>query len=238
MTSVGIIGFGSFGALVADSLEGKAMIKVHSRTVSKVPAALRASLQDVCTCEYLVISIPLGSYRAVLSEVARHIAPHTVVVDVCSVKVQPMQLIKEILPRNPRVATHPLFGPQTVHRGLDSHVMVICDDESDKRSAQAVHDVAADLGLHVVHMSVAEHDKQMAKVHALTFFVARALLNTNMNDVTLKTPSFERLMSLVELERHHSQDLFDTIEKGNPFATAVRAEFLQQVERLAHELDG
>lgn len=237
MTSVGIVGFGSFGALVADMLKDIATVRVYSRTAGKVPVPLRASLAEACRCDYLVLCVPLDSYTAVLTDVARHIAPQTVMVDVCSVKVKPIQLIADMLPHNPRVATHPLFGPQTVQRGLGQHVMVICDDVSDTKPANAISGIAAKAGLQVVHMSAAGHDKQMANVHALTFFIARALLNMSFDDVVLKTPSFERLLSLVELEQHHSQELFDTIEKGNPFAAEVRDQFVQEVKRLAAELD-
>lgn len=237
MTTVGLIGYGGFGELIAQTLEGKAEVKVFSRTIAKVPKHLRAELADVCACDYLVLSIPLGSYRAVLADVAQHITPNTVVIDVCSVKVKPSEIIKELLPNSPLVATHPLFGPQTIQNGMDNLTFVICDDVSAEQPADVVDDFATTLGLKVVRMTAQEHDKQMAQVHALTFFVARTLLNMDVAAVSLKTPSFEKLLSLIDLERTHSQELFDTIQIGNPFASDVRHAFLREATRIANHLD-
>ncbi len=237
MTTVGVIGFGGFGKLVADSLRDTFSVKVYNRTMAKVPKHFQATLEEVCTCDYIVLSVPLGSYRKVLQDMAPLLSPDAVIVDVCSVKVKPTALITELLPRNPIVATHPLFGPQTVQDGFSGHTLAVCDDVSDAHHAQVVSEFAKGCGLTVVHLSSTEHDKQMAKVHALTFFIARALFNTDFTGVTLKTPSFERLMSLIELEHRHSEELFDTIESGNPFAREVRQQFLHDAAALAQELD-
>ncbi len=237
MKTIGLIGYGSFGELVAQTVATKAKVKVFSRTMSKVPEQLRASLDEVASCDYLVVSIPLGSYRTVLADVADRIAPNTVVVDVCSVKVTPVQIIQELLPNNKLVATHPLFGPQTTQDGLANHVMVLCDDVSDAAELEVIAKLSASLGLDVQRMSAAEHDRQMAHVHALTFFIARGLFDTDFGSITLKTPSFKRIESLVELEHNHSADLFDTIEAGNPLAKKVRVGFMQRLQRLSDEID-
>lgn len=237
MKTVGLIGFGSFGELVARVLADKAMVRVFSRTISKVPEQLRASLEEVAACDYLIISVPLGSYRTVLAEVAKYIAPDTVVVDVCSVKVIPARIIKELLPDNKLVATHPLFGPQTVQDGLGGHVMVLCDDVSDGAELEKVDELSQSLGLTVQRMTAAEHDRQMAHVHALTFFIARGLFGTDFDSITLKTPSFKRIESLVELEHNHTTELFDTIEAGNPMAGEVRQRFMQSLRQLSDDID-
>jgi prephenate dehydrogenase len=237
LKTVGLIGFGSFGELVARLLDGKVTLKVTSRTMSKVPERLRATLPEVAACDYVVISLPLSSYREVLSQLAQHIGANTVVVDVCSVKVVPSRIIRELLPGNRLVVTHPLFGPQTAKEGLDTHVMVLCDDVSDGPELAAVEKLSRSLGLAVEHMSAEEHDRQMAYVHALTFFIARGLFGTDFDSITLKTPSFKRIESLVELERHHTADLFDTIEAGNPLASEVRRRFLQDLQQLSDVID-
>jgi len=48
----------------------------------------------------------------------------------------------------------------------------------------------------------------MAEVHALTFFIGRALNDIGVKDQTLKTPSFESTLRLIFLDKSHSQDLF------------------------------
>lgn len=236
MTSVGVVGFGSFGKLVAETLTDRFVVRVSSRDPRKVPEKLRATFAEVCTADYLVLCMPLGGYESVLANVAKEIGPKTVVVDVCSVKVMPLQRVAKALPGNRVVATHPLFGPETVQNGLKDLVMVVCDEDSDTAEAKKVSVFAESLGLRVVHMSAEQHDRQMAKVHALTFFIARALFGTDFSGVIIKTPSFQRLMSLVDLESHHSQELFDSIQNGNPFAEEVRQRFIADITALDKEI--
>lgn len=234
--TVGLIGYGNFGELLVGLLHGRVKTRVYSRSTGKIPEHLRASLEEVAACDYVVIAVPLAAYRSVLTELAKHIASTAVVIDVCSVKVIPCELIAELLPHNRTVATHPLFGPQTASKSLKGLTMVICDEQSDAAQALLVDRFCRLLGLSVVHMSAEEHDKQMAKVHALTFFIARGLFGMGLEDVELKTPSFQRLESLLELEKHHTHDLYETIQLGNTFAGDVRETFLQNIQELNDEL--
>jgi prephenate dehydrogenase len=236
MKTLGIIGYGSFGALVANVLGQMMDVKVVSRSMEKVPEAVRSTMAEVAACDYLVLSVPLGSYRKVLADVAEHIGPDTVLVDICSVKVIPCQIIQELLPDTKLVATHPLFGPQTASEGFKDHVMVICDDKSDAEQAEKFAAFCTELGMDVVRMTADEHDRQMAKVHALTFFIARGLFGMDREGIVLKTPSYKRLESLIELEHHHSDDLFETIQLGNPHAEAVRQGFVHDIDALARSI--
>jgi prephenate dehydrogenase len=86
-------------------------------------------------------------------------------------------------------------------------------------------------------MSPEEHDKEMAWVHGLTFFVGRALLNMNPPQSELSTHYYQKLIDLVEVEKHHSTELFLTIQRGNPYAEAIRREFIDKISKLKHNVD-
>lgn len=236
MKSVGVIGFGNFGGLLVDVLGDKFELKVYSRTISKVPVQYRATLEQASKCDYLILSIPLSNYREVLSQVSKYIETDTVVVDICSVKTIPSKIVRELLPNNELVSTHPLFGPQTVKNGLEDLVVVFCDDYSDKVQAEKLKTFCRGLGLDVREMTAEEHDKQMAKVHALTFFVARGLMDFDVDSVSLKTPSFGNIESLINLERKHTYDLFETIQLGNPYSAKVRTQVIEEFKKLDDKL--
>lgn len=130
------------------------------------------------------------------------------------------------------VATHPLFGPESAAKTLSGHTFVLCRDASNNAEATVIADFANKLGLNVVEQTTIEHDKEMATVHALTFFIAQGLVNNKIHDASLRTPSFQKLLSLAELERHHSEELFKTIQQGNPYASSVRAQFMQELQNI------
>jgi prephenate dehydrogenase len=112
----------------------------------------------------------------------------------------------------------------------------MCPEASDPEAFATLKDFATKLGLKVIEKSTEEHDREMAYAQGLTFFVARALMKSNIHDVELRTPSFKKLLDLAELESHHSDDLFRTIQLGNTFTRKVRASFARQVAELLEEL--
>lgn len=238
MKTIGIVGYGegSFGQLLANNLSQVFTVKVSSRNPESVPKQWRAELAEVAQCDVLIPSIPLSVYEQFLTSISPLIAAHTIIVDVCSVKTQPIAIIKRILPNQPVVATHPLFGPQSAERGVYGHTLVMCPDVSTPEPYSQFKKLASQVGLRVVEKTAEEHDREMAVVQGLTFFVARALLNSGIHDMTLHTPSFKKLLSLAELESHHTDDIFRTIQKGNPYTAEIRAAFVREVDSLNNEL--
>ena len=57
-----------------------------------------------------------------------------------------------------------------------------------------------------------------------------------MPDIPFKTPSFNELMDLIHLDAKHSDELFATIQRGNPFADEVRQDFLRSVSELESQI--
>lgn len=232
MKTVGIIGYGSFGKFLAENLDKYFKISVYSRSV-KAPKKWAAAVAEVARCDYLILSIPLVAYRQVLKQLKPNLGKNTVIIDVCSVKQKPLQIIKTMMPGQPFVATHPLFGPQSAAESLQGHTLVICPEESNTVLAQKIKRFAENkLGLKVVEISAEQHDKEMAKVHGLTFFIAHALKDFNIQPGILDTPSYKQLLKMVELEKHHSEDLFTTIQSGNEYTKTLRKKFIKHTVDL------
>ncbi len=235
MTTIGIIGFGSFGKFLAEKLSSHCAVKVYDRR--ERPTTWRADFDDVAVCDYVVLSVPLGAYPETLERLATVISPDSVLVDVCSVKERPVELIRQYVPKQPLVATHPLFGPESASGSLQGMTIVMCPEVSDVESYAKIKDFSEKLELSIVEMSAAEHDKEMAVVQGLTFFIARTLDDMKLHSQQLSTPSFERLLHLAELEQHHSAELFRTIQQGNLYARSARRAFLGAARAIDSELD-
>lgn len=235
MTSVGIIGFGSFGSFLASKLEGLCTVKVYDPN-SQVPQMFASKLDDVSICDYVVLAIPLEAYKGVIDSIAGYLGKDTVVVDISSVKAEPARILHELLPDRKAVVMHPLFGPQSAASGLNGHTLVMCPEVSDPKPYASIKRFSQGLGLNVVEKSAENHDKDMAYAQGLTFFVARALMRMNIHSIELQTPSFKKLLDLAELESHHSDELFTTIQMGNAFTDVVRQEFTSQIDQIMSEL--
>jgi prephenate dehydrogenase len=236
MKSVGIIGFGSFGKFLAERLNDFCEVRVFSRRDRQNKWA--TELAEVAASDFIILAIPIGGYREVLDELKPLIKPDSVIVDVCSVKQEPVRIIKEMLPEQPLVATHPLFGPESAAQSLRGHTLAICPEVSDGEAVKAIEHFAESFGVEVVKLDVQEHDREMAIVQGLTFFIARTLAEFGLRDQQLSTPSFKELLDIEQLEEKHSPELFYTIQTGNPEAQAVREKFLQIAANLHKDIGG
>lgn len=235
MKTVGIIGFGSFGTFLAEKLDPLCRVIGYSR--SGKAGKWSAKLEEVAAADYLIIAIPLDAYDATLRTLRSIIGTQTTIVDVCSVKLEPIEQIKKILPGQKIVSTHPLFGPESAGDSLAAHTIVLCKEQSDGEPFGRVRQLCIKLELEVVEMTAEEHDREMATVHGLTFFIAHSLKDMGLHAQKLATPSFKKLLSLAELEKHHSQELFETIQRGNPYSKQVRQSFVSKINDLSRKLE-
>lgn len=227
---ISIIGRGDFGLLVAQLIPEEI---AHKSYGSKDTLE---QLDVIAQSDVIVLSIPLQAYDDLLPKLAPLLRPETLVVDVCSVKVKPAEIIAKLLPNHTNVLlTHPLFGPQSFGNG-NKHTLVVTNAEGQHISAVAreiLDYCEKTLDLRVLHMTNEEHDKRMADIHVLTFFIARALGKMDLQAEPFMTPSFQELLDLVVLDGSQTEALFDTIQNGNPYGAAERQRFM----RILSEID-
>jgi prephenate dehydrogenase len=127
---------------------------------------------------------------------------------------------------------HPLFGPESASSGLSGHKLIFCDSSLSIKATAKIKKCLSGMGLDVIDMSAEDHDKQMATLQALTFFLARSLNEFGIHNNKLITPSFQRLIDLAELDKKHSDELLQTIWQGNRHAKKVRQKFMHDIQAL------
>jgi prephenate dehydrogenase len=235
--TVGIIGLGSFGRFMATLLPKDVKIYGYDGALtSEVPDVEMADLSVVVSSDVVILAVPLDSYATVLERIKPILNPETLLVDICSVKVKSAALLAQVVPGHTNLlVTHPLFGPQSAGKGTKGHTLIVTHS-SGKRADSVLTYAELALGLNVQHMSNEAHDRAMAEVHVLTFFTARALSNTNIGHAPFQTPSFQMLLDLVAFDKKHSEELFQTIQNGNPFADEVRQKLVASFQSLEKEL--
>lgn len=230
MTTIGIIGTGSFGAFLKHKLDEYFDVMLVGRKSSE------ADWTKAARADYIVLAVSFDGYAAVLERLQKLTPTSSIIVDVCSVKMLPIALIKKYLPKHTLLATHPLFGPQSAAETLQDHVLVICPQPGASELEKQAASFFGSLALEVKTMSAEEHDKLMADVHGLTFFVARALVLYGVELEPIMTPSYQKLLDLANLERNHSPELFATIQTANPYAAATREKFVAIADKLSDSL--
>lgn len=238
---LGIIGFGQFGQFMARHLAPFFDVAVcDAADLQREAEEIGVNWSDfetVANCKIVVFAVPLQSFETVLRRARKFLRPDAMCFDVCSVKIEPLRLMREILPASVEIiGTHPLFGPQSGREGIAGLRVAFCPVRTSK-AAEIKRFLTDDLKLKVFEKTPEEHDHEMAHVQALTHFVARALDELHINNSELATVSYEELMRAARLVSEDSWELFQTIQKGNPFAEEKRKAFIDKLIELENRMD-
>lgn len=224
---VGIIGFGRCGRLAARLLgERYRLAAADRRDLSGEARALGVDwgpVAEVAARSVVLLAVPIRVLPDVLDEIAPHLARGALVVDLCSVKVRPMEWMAARLPAGVRWAgTHPLFGPDSVReQGASEQRIVVCAAPGQADAALEVCRSARELGLEPLTIQPDDHDRAMARSQALVFLAARSLRRAGIALTEFGTPSERRLYSALRLVEADSDELYEDILRLNPFAAAA-----------------
>lgn len=236
----GIVGYGAFGEFLSNILVKFGNVYFYDkRKISKeLPGRIiQADFEEVAACPVVIIASGLFEMDLICRKLRSLVAIDTVVLDVCSVKIQPIKIMKKYLSGKCQlVATHPLFGPQTTTGTIVAgQKIIVCPIEI--KDFSGLKSLLRDyLRLEVIEMDPAEHDQQMAWVQGLTFFIGKGLLALDPPKSPLTTGYYQKLLELVEMERPHTVELFETVQRGNQYAPEIRSKLIRALSDIDKDL--
>ncbi|MCV3274365.1 prephenate dehydrogenase [Roseobacter sinensis] len=241
-TSLGIVGFGAFGQLAARHLGQHFKVSAYDpspglASVAKQLGVPLASLRSVSQADVILIAAPVSSFEQVVSEIAIACKPGALIVDVGSVKVGPAEIMRRLLPKHVDIiATHPLFGPQSAINGIEGLKIAICPIQG-KQHVRLAAFLRNALGLTVIMTTPEDHDREAAVVQGLTHLIAKVLLRMGPLPTRMTTKSFDLLSEAISMVQHDAPEVFEAIEKANPYAGVVRRRFFDLATSMSVELE-
>jgi prephenate dehydrogenase len=236
--TIGIIGFGAFGRLMAAHLRPHARILAHDPAPgAPCPGVDRVALATAAACPVVVLAMPVDAMEAAARAAAPHLRPGALVLDVGSVKLRPAEIMRRALPAHVDiVATHPLFGPQSAAAGLRGLKVAVCPVRG-RRAPLVAAVLRRTLGLHVIMTTPEAHDREAAMVQGLTHLIAKVLAQMEPLPTRLTTRSFELMMQGFAMVRDDSPAVFRAIAATNPYAREVRRRFFDLAAGLDAALE-
>ena len=115
MNTIGIIGFGRFGKVLANILQKGFRIKAYDPAlVNSFPNVELVDQTTVLKEEIIFIAVPIRHFRSVITEISPQLNDCQTIIDVCSVKKHPAEVMEKYLPKQTGIiTTHPMFGPDS-----------------------------------------------------------------------------------------------------------------------------
>ena len=239
--SVALLGYGRFGRALGQLFAEAGIAHRAYDEHADVPAEHRAgSVRELTKgAAFVVVAVPVPSMAAALRELRPHLDPSQVVFDVGSVKVLPEAAFVDVLgDAIPWCGTHPLFGPLSLALAERPLRVVLCPAKAHPEAAAKARALYERIGCEVIVQTAEGHDRVMAHTHALTFFVAKGMIDAGTaTDVPFAPASFQAIARTIETVRADGGHLFSAIARDNPFASEARKELVRALASIDGAID-
>jgi prephenate dehydrogenase len=239
---IGIVGFGRFGKLTSKYLAQDLDVFVYDSgaNASEIIAmgAAAVSLAEACRQDILILAVPISVFKKKLAQIAPLLKKGALVIDVCSVKMYPVKLMKEILPGHVSIlATHPMFGPDSASDSLEGRKIVLCNTRIQQQVYRKIKSYLSSKGLQPIETTPEVHDEQIAVSLALTHFIGRSLSAFGAKPKEIDTEGYQRLVHVLEVVENDTWQLFEDMNRYNPFARKFRAAFMAAAQTVNKKLN-
>lgn len=238
---IGIIGVGAFGEFMLKYLIPYFNVSVYDahRDLGAVAATYNLAvenLEGVCASDIVILCVPVSRLGEVAQQIRGFIKPGQLVIDLCSVKCLPVKIMQDTFgPEIELLSLHPLFGPQSGKFGIHGMNVALCNINSP-RAACVAEFLSKTLGLNVHETTPERHDQEMAYVQGLTHMIAKIFTHMDIPEIHQKTRTYTLLDEMVEMIRYDSEELFNAIQRDNPYVDGTKQKFFEAVKALEKRL--
>ena len=238
MNSVGIVGFGRFGKILANILQKGFAIKAYDpKPTGPFPGVQFSGLDTVLMEKVIFIAVPIRYFEKAIIDISQRINQGTTLIDVCSVKKYPVDVMMKVLPKHVGIiATHPMFGPDSYIS--NSNLKMMINNTRDSHNEYSFWKrFFSDQGIQIIEMTPDQHDKLAAKTQGVTHFLGRMLKEFGIKKTTIDTQGFRDLLDLVEQTCNDTWELYADLQLYNPYTEEMVEKLKVSTEKLDNQLN-
>ncbi len=236
MHSVGIIGFGRFGKILSNILQRGFDIKIYDKNPNlKLTNVKFVSLDEIVQEKNIFIAVPIRNFKDIIKNIAPKLN-NTTIIDVCSVKMEPVKIMKSFLPQNVGIiATHPLFGPDSFN--INNNLKMMMNNTRDSYNQfKFWKNYFISQDINIIEMDPSEHDILASKTQGITHFLGRVLKEFGISKTKIDTQGFSELLDLVNQTCNDSWELFSDLQLYNPYTNSVIEKLKKSTNEVSTKL--
>jgi prephenate dehydrogenase len=196
-----------------------------------------ADLVDaVKKADKVIICVSIDAFEEVVKKIAPSVREGQTVVDICSIKEQPVNIMHKYLRRALILGTHPVFGPGS--RGVKNKAYILTPTNGKEEAfAEKYRKWLEKVGARVFIMSPKKHDELMSVVLGLPHFLGLVACDTLLEQFeyseTKKVAgtTYRMLFILAEATAMENPELFSSLQFNLPEMEKLEKLFIEK----AHE---
>ncbi len=195
-------------------------------------------VSQVRDADVIVISVPLDAFEAVVKQIAPHTHSGQRVVDLTSLKAEPVDIMHRHITSAVTLGTHPVFGPGAKSLANQNFVLTPTND-GETALADKVRDYLEAGGARVSLMAPEEHDRMMTVILGLAHFIAIASADTLLSMDRFQEmkqiggTTFRVLYTLMESVISEDPELYASLQMSFPDIGEIEEQFQQSVTTWA-----
>jgi len=136
-----------------------------------------SNVDAVRSADKILICVPIENFEDVIAEIHPYIRPEQEVMDICSVKELPVNIMHKYIEKGAILGTHPLFGPG-VKSIKNQNFVLTPTNAKEKKLAEKFGSWLKHKGAKVFIMSPRKHDELMSIVLGLPYFLSLIVCDT------------------------------------------------------------
>ncbi len=236
---IGVYGLGRFGSFWASLLSQKFTVKGYNRNQNRtIPQEIiKADEDEVTACKVIFLCVAISSMEEVLHRIKDRLSPGTLIMDTCSVKVYPVELMEKILKADINIiGTHPMFGPDSGKAGVKGLPLVYCPVRGNDDLFKEWLRVFESFGLKVATLPANAHDKEVAYTQGITHFIGRVLDDLRLKESPMSTLGYTKLLEIIEQTCNDPMKLFLDLQRYNPYTREMREDLQRSITEIMKTL--
>ena len=239
MNTVGIIGYGRFGKVLANILQKGFLINVYDiKDGDSSNSVNYVTLDEVLQEQVIFIAVPIHQFEKLIKKISKPIKKNITIIDVCSVKMHTAKVMLKYLPKEIGIiSSHPMFGPDSYL--INQKLKMMMHKTRDCHNQYPFWEkYFIDQNIKILNMSPEEHDKLAAKTQGVTHFLGRSLKKFGISKTNLDTQGYRDLLNLVEQTCNDSSQLYSDLQSYNPYTKETIQRLKRSFEKTENNPEG
>jgi prephenate dehydrogenase len=181
----------------------------------------------------VIICVSIDAFEEVVKKIASSVREGQTVVDICSVKEQPVKIMHQHIKKGLILGTHPVFGPGSPSVKHKAYILTPTNAQ-EQAFAEKYRGWLEKVGARVFIMSPKKHDELMSVVLGLPHFVGLVACDTLLEQPDfLETKkvagtTYQMLFTLAEATALENPELFSSLQFSLPKMEKIENLFIEK----------
>jgi prephenate dehydrogenase len=191
--------------------------------------------EAVAKADNIIICVAISAFEDVVKKIAPNLRTGQNVLDICSVKEQPVRIMHQYIRNATILGTHPVFGPGS--KSVKNKAFVLTPtNAAEEAFAEKYKGWLEKVGAHVFIMSPKKHDQLMSVVLGMPHFIGLVACDTLLEQPDfLETKkvagtTYRMLLTLAEATALETPDLYANLQTSLPQMGKIEDLFIRKAE--------